>query len=175
MNRLERSKLGSLEKLGIALSEMKAKIEGVTYDGHLISFTSRPTSSKVQIGSSDMILLSRGNPLGPATWRGVVSDMSSHTSSGQYEILLFFFVHDPFFPTRRVVTLRVVFPTLPTNLLQGTWRIDKCENRITHDRMVTALKVGFSLHLSHKITFPFILFRVKNFSQPFPLEEFCGL
>ncbi len=85
MNRLERSKIGSLEKIGVALSQMKAKIEGMTLDGHLVSFTSLPTSSKIQIGSSDMILLSRGDPLGSASWRGTVNDVTSTSSNGLYE------------------------------------------------------------------------------------------
>ena len=76
MNRLERTDLKNLQRLGVAISGLKAKIEGATYDGHLISFSSGPISAKIQIGASDMILLSRGDPLSSAVWRGTVSEIS---------------------------------------------------------------------------------------------------
>ena len=119
----ERLRTWSRAKLashGLALFDIKAKPDGWLFGQRIVrlELEGRAPFGQHRFRQGDIVMLSRGDPLGEKPVEAIVSNRTRNR-------------------------IRIVLPELPQDLRRGFWRMDRAANKVAFDRMRDALNSVF--------------------------------
>ena len=105
---------------GLALFDLRARPDGWLFGQRIVKLEldGRADMGQHRFRQGDIVMLSRGDPIGEKTIEAIVSDRSRNR-------------------------IRIVLPELPSGLRSGYWRIDRAANKVAFDRMRDALNSIF--------------------------------
>ena len=105
---------------GLALFDLRARPDGWLFGQRIIKLEldGRADMGQHRFRQGDIVMLSRGDPIGEKTIEAIVSDRSRNR-------------------------IRIVLPELPSGIRSGYWRIDRAANKVAFDRMRDALNSIF--------------------------------
>ena len=105
---------------GLALFDLKARPDGWLFGQRIVKLEldGRADMGQHRFRQGDIVMLSRGDPIGEKTIEAIVSDRSRNR-------------------------IRIVLPELPSGVRSGYWRIDRAANKVAFDRMRDALNSIF--------------------------------
>ena len=105
---------------GLALFDLRARPDGWLFGQRIVKLEldGRADMGQHRFRQGDIVMLSRGDPIGENTIEAIVSDRSRNR-------------------------IRIVLPELPSGIRSGYWRIDRAANKVAFDRMRDALNSIF--------------------------------
>ena len=105
---------------GLALFDLRARPDGWLFGQRIVKLEldGRADMGQHRFRQGDIVMLSRGDPIGEKTIEAIVSDRSRNR-------------------------IRIVLPELPSGIRSGYWRIDRAANKVAFDRMRDALNSIF--------------------------------
>ena len=105
---------------GLALFDLRARPDGWLFGQRIVKLEldGRADMGQHRFRQGDIVMLSRGDPIGEKTIEAIVSDRSRNR-------------------------IRIVMPELPSGVRSGYWRIDRAANKVAFDRMRDALNSIF--------------------------------
>ena len=105
---------------GLALFDLKARPDGWLFGQRIVKLelNGRADMGQHRFRQGDIVMLSRGDPIGEKPIEAIVSDRTRNR-------------------------IRIVLPELPSGLRSGFWRIDRAANKVAFDRMRDALNSNF--------------------------------
>ncbi len=105
---------------GLALFDLRARPDGWLFGQRIVKLEldGRADMGQHRFRQGDIVMLSRGDPIGEKTIEAIVSDRSRNR-------------------------IRIVLPELPSGVRSGYWRIDRAANKVAFDRMRDALNSIF--------------------------------
>ena len=105
---------------GLALFDLKARPDGWLFGQRIVKLelNGRADMGQHRFRQGDIVMLSRGDPIGEKPIEAIVSDRTRNR-------------------------IRIVLPELPSGLRSGFWRIDRAANKVAFDRMRDALNSIF--------------------------------
>ena len=105
---------------GLALFDLRARPDGWLFGQRIVKLEldGRADMGQHRFRQGDIVMLSRGDPIGEKPIEAIVSDRSRNR-------------------------IRIVLPELPSGVRSGYWRIDRAANKVAFDRMRDALNSIF--------------------------------
>ena len=105
---------------GLALFDLRARPDGWLFGQRIVKLEldGRADMGQHRFRQGDIVMLSRGDPIGEKPIEAIVSDRSRNR-------------------------IRIVMPELPSGVRSGYWRIDRAANKVAFDRMRDALNSIF--------------------------------
>ena len=105
---------------GLALFDLRARPDGWLFGQRIVKLEldGRADMGQHRFRQGDIVMLSRGDPIGEKPIEAIVSDRSRNK-------------------------IRIVLPELPSGVRSGYWRIDRAANKVAFDRMRDALNSIF--------------------------------
>jgi len=105
---------------GLALFDLRARPDGWLFGQRIVKLEldGRVNMGQHRFRQGDIVMLSRGDPIGEKPIEAIVSDRSRNR-------------------------IRIVLPELPSGVRSGYWRIDRAANKVAFDRMRDALNSIF--------------------------------
>tara|TARA_A100001388_G_scaffold127990_1_gene94835 strand:- start:3230 stop:5179 length:1950 start_codon:yes stop_codon:yes gene_type:complete len=105
---------------GLALFDLRARPDGWLFGQRIVKLEldGRANMGQHRFRQGDIVMLSRGDPIGEKPIEAIVSDRSRNR-------------------------IRIVLPELPSGVRSGYWRIDRAANKVAFDRMRDALNSIF--------------------------------
>ena len=105
---------------GLALFDLRARPDGWLFGQRIVKLEldGRADMGQHRFRQGDIVMLSRGDPIGEKPIEAIVSDRSRNR-------------------------IRIVLPELPIGVRSGYWRIDRAANKVAFDRMRDALNSIF--------------------------------
>ena len=105
---------------GLALFDLRARPDGWLFGQRIVKLEldGRRDLGQHRFRQGDIVMLSRGDPIGEKPIEAIVSDRSRNR-------------------------IRIVMPELPSGVRSGYWRIDRAANKVAFDRMRDALNSIF--------------------------------
>ena len=105
---------------GLALFDLRARPDGWLFGQRVVKLEldRRANMGQHRFRQGDIVMLSRGDPIGERPIEAIVSDRSRNR-------------------------IRIVLPELPSGVRSGYWRIDRAANKVAFDRMRDALNSIF--------------------------------
>ena len=105
---------------GLALFDLRARPDGWLFGQRIVKLEldGRADMGQHRFRQGDIVMLSRGDPIGDKPIEAIVSDRSRNR-------------------------IRIVMPELPSGVRSGYWRIDRAANKVAFDRMRDALNSIF--------------------------------
>ena len=105
---------------GLALFDLRARPDGWLFGQRIVKLEldGRADMGQHRFRQGDIVMLSRGDPIGEKPIEAIVSDRSRNR-------------------------IRIVIPELPSGVRSGYWRIDRAANKVAFDRMRDALNSIF--------------------------------
>ena len=105
---------------GLALFDLRARPDGWLFGQRIVKLEldGRGDLGQHRFRQGDIVMLSRGDPIGEKPIEAIVSDRSRNR-------------------------IRIVLPELPSGIRSGYWRIDRAANKVAFDRMRDALNSIF--------------------------------
>ena len=105
---------------GVALFDLRARPDGWLFGQRIVKLEldGRADMGQHRFRQGDIVMLSRGDPIGEKPIEAIVSDRSRNR-------------------------IRIVLPELPSGVRSGYWRIDRAANKVAFDRMRDALNSIF--------------------------------
>ena len=105
---------------GLALFDLRARPDGWLFGQRIVKLelVGRANMGQHRFRQGDIVMLSRGDPIGEKPIEAIVSDRSRNR-------------------------IRIVLPELPSGVRSGYWRIDRAANKVAFDRMRDALNSIF--------------------------------
>ncbi|PRP80757.1 hypothetical protein PROFUN_11497 [Planoprotostelium fungivorum] len=123
--------LAQLQKEGVVLTQLQGRIDKELFNEYSCKFTTEDEGElpfhKFNRGDMVMISLSHENPMTASIMDGHISEKSK-------------------------TYISIVFNKPPSDLEKKLWRIDKSANRVTYDRMKTALEIFCNRSKNFKAT-----------------------
>ena len=106
---------------GLALFDLRARPDGWLFGQRIVKLEldGRRDMGQHRFRQGDIVMLSRGDPIGEKTIEAIVSDRSRNR-------------------------IRIVLPELPSGVRSGHWRLDRAANKVAFDRMRDALNSIFA-------------------------------
>ena len=106
---------------GLALFDLRARPDGWLFGQRIVKLEldGRTDMGQHRFRQGDIVMLSRGDPIGEKSIEAIVSDRSRNR-------------------------IRIVLPELPSGVRSGHWRIDRAANKVAFDRMRDALNSIFA-------------------------------
>ncbi len=106
---------------GLALFDLRARPDGWLFGQRIVKLEldGRGDMGQHRFRQGDIVMLSRGDPIGEKTIEAIVSDRSRNR-------------------------IRIVLPELPSGIRSGYWRMDRAANKVAFDRMRDALNSIFA-------------------------------
>ena len=106
---------------GLALFDLRARPDGWLFGQRIVKLEldGRGDLGQHRFRQGDIVMLSRGDPIGEKTIEAIVSNRSRNR-------------------------IRIVLPELPSGVRSGYWRMDRAANKVAFDRMRDALNSIFA-------------------------------